>query len=136
MMVRTAARSCSLSKLLSAAAALLMAAPAWAAPLQAPMETPDAAHGDPVAGVILSLAVILIAAKFGGHLAAKVRPPAGLGGVAGRRNHRQPAAHRFPQSGLSRLGRLRRHAGADRRHPVAVQCGTRIHGQANDAGGP
>ena len=79
MMVRTAARSCSLSKLLSAAAALLMAAPAWAAPLQAPMETPDAAHGDPVAGVILSLAVILIAAKFGGHLAAKVGQPPVLG---------------------------------------------------------
>src|SRR3989338_9337648 len=79
MMVRTAARSCSLSKLLSAAAALLMAAPAWAAPLQAPMETPDAAQGDPVAGVILSLAVILIAAKFGGHLAAKVGQPPVLG---------------------------------------------------------
>ena len=68
-----------MSKLLSAAAALLMAAPAWAAPLQAPMETPDAAHGDPVAGVILSLAVILIAAKFGGHLAAKVGQPPVLG---------------------------------------------------------
>ncbi|MBI4479267.1 MAG: cation:proton antiporter [Acidobacteria bacterium] len=43
------------------------------------METPDAAHGDPVAGVILSLAVILMAAKFGGHFASQFGQPPVLG---------------------------------------------------------
>jgi Kef-type K+ transport system membrane component KefB len=46
-------------------------APAWAAE-----ESP---HGDPVAEVVLSLAVILIAAKLGGHLAVRIGQPAVLG---------------------------------------------------------
>jgi len=52
--------------------AAFLAAPAWAA-------EGEPLHGDPVAGVILSLAVILVAAKFGGHLAAKVGQPPVLG---------------------------------------------------------
>ena len=37
------------------------------------------AHGDPIAGVILSLAIILTVAKVGGHLAAKLGQPPVLG---------------------------------------------------------
>ena len=52
---------------------LLLCAPAvaWAAE--------ESAHGDPVAEVVLSLAVILVAAKLGGHLAVRVGQPAVLG---------------------------------------------------------
>lgn len=50
----------------------LLAIPAMAA-------EEETVHGDPVAGVILSLAVILVAAKFGGHLASKVGQPPVLG---------------------------------------------------------
>lgn len=39
-------------------------------------------HGDPVASVVLALAVMLLAAKVGGHLAARVRQPAVLGELA------------------------------------------------------
>lgn len=38
-----------------------------------------AAHQDPIAGVVLSLAIILIAAKVGGELATRFRQPAVLG---------------------------------------------------------
>lgn len=41
-----------------------------------------AAHGDPIAGVILSLAIILTAAKLGGHVAARFRQPPVLGELA------------------------------------------------------
>ena len=51
--------------------AVLVAVPAWAAE--------ESAHGDPVAQVVLSLAVILVAAKLGGHLAVRVGQPAVLG---------------------------------------------------------
>jgi Kef-type K+ transport system membrane component KefB len=37
------------------------------------------AHGDPVAPLLLALAVILVAAKLGGHLAARLGQPAVLG---------------------------------------------------------
>ena len=36
-------------------------------------------HTDPAARVVLSLAIILLAAKFGGHFAARIRQPAVLG---------------------------------------------------------
>jgi Kef-type K+ transport system membrane component KefB len=43
--------------------------------------TPEAAatHEDPVAAVVLALAIILAAAKLGGHLAVRVGQPAVLG---------------------------------------------------------
>jgi Na+:H+ antiporter len=53
------------------AAMIVAALPAWAAD--------EGAHGDPVAGVVLTLAVILVAAKLGGHLAAKASQPPVLG---------------------------------------------------------
>ncbi len=56
---------------LFATVAVLVAVPAWAAE--------ESAHGDPVAEVVLSLAIILIAAKLGGHLAVRVGQPAVLG---------------------------------------------------------
>jgi Kef-type K+ transport system membrane component KefB len=40
-------------------------------------------HGDPVAGLLLSLAVILVIAKFGGHIAARLGQPAVLGELVG-----------------------------------------------------
>ena len=44
---------------------------------------PNAAvHGDPIAGLILSLAVILVAAKLGGHFAARAGQPPVLGELA------------------------------------------------------
>src|SRR5947208_11434539 len=49
---------------------------AWA---QATAGTQGEAHGDPVASVILSLAIILVAAKIGGHLAARINQPPVLG---------------------------------------------------------
>lgn len=39
----------------------------------------ESAHADPVAQVVLSLGIILVAAKFGGHFAAKIRQPPVLG---------------------------------------------------------
>ena len=53
---------------------LLIGTTAWAAPT-----AEESPQGDPVAIVILSLAVILIAAKFGGHLASRFRQPPVLG---------------------------------------------------------
>src|SRR5882672_5105105 len=40
------------------------------------------AHGDPVAPVVLALALILVAAKFGGDLAARIGQPSVLGELA------------------------------------------------------
>jgi len=71
MMIRKADESRMCRQFLFAGAVTLLAVPAWAAE--------ESAHGDPVAGVILSLAVILIAAKFGGHLASRFGQPAVLG---------------------------------------------------------
>src|SRR6185437_11329362 len=51
---------------------LLAALPAHAA-------EPGAAPGDPVPELILSLAVILVGAKLGGHVAARIRQPPVLG---------------------------------------------------------
>ncbi|HEY7679993.1 MAG TPA: cation:proton antiporter [Terriglobia bacterium] len=51
--------------------ALFLAVPAWA--------QDESHHGDPVAGVVLSLAVILVAAKLGGDLATRIGQPAVLG---------------------------------------------------------
>ena len=39
-------------------------------------------HGDPVALLVLSLAIILLVAKLGGHLAARLKQPAVLGELA------------------------------------------------------
>ena len=39
----------------------------------------EASHADPAARVVLSLAIILLAAKVGGHLAARIHQPAVLG---------------------------------------------------------
>jgi Kef-type K+ transport system membrane component KefB len=48
--------------------------------LQAPDGTSGAAsHADPGGQVVLSLAIILLAAKLGGHFAARIRQPAVLG---------------------------------------------------------
>jgi len=58
-------------KLLYPLICLFLALPAWA--------QDEAPHGDPVAGVVLSLAIILIAAKLGGHLATRIGQPAVLG---------------------------------------------------------
>ena len=41
-----------------------------------------ATHGDPISGLILSLAIILVAAKVGGHLAAGIGQPPVLGELA------------------------------------------------------
>jgi Kef-type K+ transport system membrane component KefB len=54
----------------------LVAAPSFAAAGDA------AAQGDPIAGVILSLALILVAAKLGGHVAVKLGQPPVLGELA------------------------------------------------------
>jgi Kef-type K+ transport system membrane component KefB len=54
---------------------LMLAAPPWAAAMQ----SGESQHGDPVAGVVLSLAIILFAAKVGGHLAARASQPPVLG---------------------------------------------------------
>lgn len=40
-------------------------------------------HGDPVASVVLALAVILVAAKLGGDLASRIGQPAVLGELVG-----------------------------------------------------
>jgi len=58
-------------KLLYPLICLFLALPAWA--------QDEAPHGDPVAGVVLSLAIILVAAKLGGHLATRIGQPAVLG---------------------------------------------------------
>ena len=50
------------------------------APLGAAAE--GAAHGDPVAGLLLSLALVLIAAKLGGHVAKRLGQPPVLGELA------------------------------------------------------
>jgi hypothetical protein len=48
---------------------------------------PTSGHTDPVTRVVLALAVILTAAKFGGHLAVRMGQPAVLGElVAGSRS--------------------------------------------------
>jgi Kef-type K+ transport system membrane component KefB len=52
---------------------LLLALPAFAA------EGEGAIHVDPVAGVVLSLAIILLGAKLGGHLATRIGQPSVLG---------------------------------------------------------
>ena len=43
----------------------------------------EAAHGDPIAGVILSLAIILMTAKVGGHFAVSLGQPPVLGELVG-----------------------------------------------------
>lgn len=58
---------------LGIAIALAAAPLAWAA------EDSAGAHADPVAGVVISLAIILLAAKLGGHLAARIGQPGVLG---------------------------------------------------------
>src|SRR5690349_1870621 len=57
---------------------LVLSAPAWAVAMQSGESQPSA-HGDPVAGVVLSLAIILFVAKLGGHLAARANQPPVLG---------------------------------------------------------
>lgn len=49
---------------------------------QEPAAHDAAAHGDPIAGLILALAIILTAAKLGGHLATKAGQPPVLGELA------------------------------------------------------
>ena len=39
-------------------------------------------HGDPVAPVVLALALILVAAKVGGHFATRIGQPSVLGELA------------------------------------------------------
>ncbi len=58
-------------RLVFAALSLLVAAPAFA--------SEGAAHADPVASVVLSLAIILLAAKLGGDLATRMGQPSVLG---------------------------------------------------------
>jgi hypothetical protein len=59
---------------------LLFLVPAAAPALAlAPTHQPSASHSDPVTAVVIALAVILTAAKLGGHLAAQVGQPAVLG---------------------------------------------------------
>ena len=57
-------------------AAFLLALPAFSA------EAESGSHIDPVAGVVLSLAIILIGAKLGGHLATRIGQPSVLGELA------------------------------------------------------
>src|SRR5512138_1644328 len=57
----------------------LLVAAALAVPGLALAEEGAGAHGDPVAPVLLALAVILVAAKLGGDLAARLSQPAVLG---------------------------------------------------------
>ena len=45
----------------------------------AQIHQPSASHADPVTPVVIALAIILAAAKLGGHLAARVGQPAVLG---------------------------------------------------------
>jgi Kef-type K+ transport system membrane component KefB len=54
-----------------AVAAVAVAAPVWAAP--------TGGHGDPVAPLVLALAVLLVAGKIGGEIATRLRQPAVLG---------------------------------------------------------
>jgi Kef-type K+ transport system membrane component KefB len=56
-------------------AIVLAAGNAWA--------QPQAGHGDPVAPVVLSLAVLLITGKIGGEIATRVGQPAVLGELVG-----------------------------------------------------
>src|SRR5512138_3819999 len=58
---------------------LLATAALLAGPGLALAEGADAAHGDPVAPVLIGLAIILVAAKLGGDLAARLSQPAVLG---------------------------------------------------------
>jgi Kef-type K+ transport system membrane component KefB len=58
----------------------LLLQPALASAQEAAHET--AAHVDPIAGLILALAIILTVAKLGGHLAVKVGQPPVLGELA------------------------------------------------------
>jgi Kef-type K+ transport system membrane component KefB len=51
---------------------LLLALPAFAA-------DPAPSQGDPIAGVVLSIAIILVAAKVGGHFAVRIGQPPVLG---------------------------------------------------------
>ncbi|MSO20307.1 MAG: cation:proton antiporter [Acidobacteria bacterium] len=57
-------------------AAFFLALPAFAA------EAESSSHIDPVAAVVLSLAVILLGAKLGGHLATRMGQPSVLGELA------------------------------------------------------
>jgi Kef-type K+ transport system membrane component KefB len=58
-------------KWIAAGSLLLIAAPVYA--------SEGAGHGDPVASVVLSLAIILIAAKLGGDVATRIGQPTVLG---------------------------------------------------------
>lgn len=69
-----------LSSILFIPASLLLAAPALAAEGTPGAEA--ASHLDPIAGVILSLAIILLGAKLGGHLATLIGQPSVLGELA------------------------------------------------------
>ncbi|MGH9784465.1 MAG: hypothetical protein ACRD88_09790, partial [Terriglobia bacterium] len=51
----------------------------WLAFESSALAAEEASHADPAARVVLSLAIILLAAKAGGHLAARIRQPAVLG---------------------------------------------------------
>src|SRR5881628_2702609 len=56
--------------------ALLLASPVFAA-------TQDSTQGDPVASLVLSLALILVAAKVGSHFAVRIGQPPVLGELVG-----------------------------------------------------
>ncbi|HEX2570838.1 MAG TPA: cation:proton antiporter [Polyangia bacterium] len=62
-----------------ALAPLLLLADAPAAAAAAASHAESGAHADPIAGVVLSLAIVLMSAKLGGSLAARIGQPAVLG---------------------------------------------------------
>jgi hypothetical protein len=83
----------------------------------------DTAHGDPVAGLVLALALILLVAKLGGDLAARMGQPAVAGEPSGLRDFgsdlRRRLLRRFHRDGVAaaRLvaGAQVQHQGADHR---------------------
>jgi Kef-type K+ transport system membrane component KefB len=64
-----------LQVIVGAAAVVLAAGHAWA--------QPETGHGDPVAPLLLSLAVLLIIGKIGGEIATRLEQPAVLGELVG-----------------------------------------------------
>ena len=76
----------------------------WLAALGAlPVLASEGAHSDPAAPVVLWLAVILVVAKVGGHLAVRLSQPAVLGELLAGRD-RQVAGPTAPASGLTFVG--------------------------------